>query len=61
MSEPLTIPPPDQIIAQIEARQQEITQLKKLLKVSAAAAKAKEAHERQRPVSSLSEGLGRAS
>jgi hypothetical protein len=61
MAEPLTIPPPDEIRIQIEARRQEIAELKKLLKVSAVAAKAKEAHERQRPVAQLSGGVVRAS
>jgi hypothetical protein len=56
MSEPLTVPPPDQIIAEIEARRQEITELKKLLKVSTAAAKARAARERQHQVPKLDGG-----
>ncbi len=55
-SEPLTLPPPEQIVAEINARREEITQLKKLLRASEAAEKAKALRERQHPVPRLEGG-----
>jgi hypothetical protein len=53
MSEPLTIPPPEEIEAQIKAREEEIRALKKLLRMSRAAARACQAHARQSPLGTL--------
>ncbi|MCI0461955.1 MAG: hypothetical protein L0Z62_33810 [Gemmataceae bacterium] len=53
MSEPLTIPTPDEIDAQILAREQEIKALRKLRSLSRAAALARSARSRQVPLESL--------
>ena len=59
--DPLVVPPPHEILGQIRARQDEIDQLKRLLKVSVAASKAQEARARQQPVEELRGGPQHAS
>ncbi len=54
--EPLTLPPPEQIVAEINARREEITQLKKLLRASEAAERAKALRDRQHPLPGLGGG-----
>jgi hypothetical protein len=53
----INLPSPETIWQQIEARRTEIAELRKLLRMSEAAAKAQEARARQRPVEQLRGGV----